>query len=407
MENETASPCEAQSLLVDNIQDATLLQYRWLMSHLHGGRTLILMGNDDLTAFGLDGAMGQDIFNKLEKNRHVNRFNLAVTYRTPANLLPAIGKIPRLLKSRISKQEKAARTETAELEVKACEDASAQLKMVLQRLHSLRQQDPQARIGIVARHDEQASRIVHLLRMRGINPASYARMVWENKGAQHVLNLLYIILNQAKETQLFDVLGAFDVTLDVQAQLAQKGLQATGWLANGAPLPQELTGNLHMLATVRRNLLGNWQLIQARKLSPRDAFKALVHDLILNLDEQDRRFALLALDMLLHIEGSLKDVLPRIRKETEPDMSSPVVVAPVREVRNMEFDHLILPFAREGQWPSTAEEFLGMDAEHERRLFYLALSRTKGSVTVTYTHQISPFVQELLSSLKSHKKPKN
>jgi superfamily I DNA/RNA helicase len=400
MENETAAACGAKYLLIDNIQDATPLQYRWIMSHLHGGTTLILMGNDDLTAFALDGAMGQEVFHKLEKNKHIQRFDLAVNYRTPASLLPAIGKIPRLLKNRISKQEKAARKKEAEFEVESCEDASTQLKTVLRRLQSLREQNPKARVGIVARHDEQASRIVHLLRMRGINPASYARLVWENKGAQHVLNLLYLILNQASKEQLFDVLGTFGVSLDVQAQMVQKGLQAKGWLVNGAPLPEGLTGELHLLATVRRQLLGNWQLIQARKLSPRDAFKALVHDLILNLDQQDRRSALLALDMLLHIEGSLKDVLPRIQQETAPDMKSPIVVAPVREVRNMEFDHLILPFAREGQWPSMAEEFLGMDAEHERRLFYLALSRTKGSVTITYTHKISPFVQEMLSSLK-------
>ena len=401
MDNGTADPSAAKYILLDNVQDITPIQLRWLQGHMKAKAKVILAGNDDLTTFGRDGALGVEGVQKVMKLSGVQHFDLTESYRTPHSLMAPVSKIPRLLKQRISKREKSVNPKPANLHVQEFGNRGAELSFVLERMQQDLKASPGTRVGIVVRSDEQALRINHLLRMRGVNTACYARIIWERKGAQLVLDLLYLVLNQAKDYQLYNIFGAFGVSLDVQSQLAQKGLQASGWLMQGAPLPQDIEGDVQPLSKLRRQLKGVWSLIQARQISPRDAFKVLVHDLLPHLNEEERRFALLALDMLLNVKGRLQDVLPRIQQEILPDMSSRIVVAPVREVRNMEFDVLYLPFSEGSEWPSQETQVLGVDEEHERRLFYMAVSRAKGSIAVTYSDSLNKYIKEMQTNYKS------
>jgi superfamily I DNA/RNA helicase len=138
----------------------------------------------------------------------------------------------------------------------------------------------------------------------------------------------------------------------------------------------------------------------SRALDPREAFKACVAEILPKLRDEDKNLALLATDMLLNLQGKLTEVLPRVQQETMPNPASPVVVAPVREVRNMGFNTVILPYADSLTWPRQPFPILGPDPEHERRLFYLAISRTAGNLLVTYSGALSPFVTELQTTLR-------
>ncbi|MDD9920484.1 MAG: AAA family ATPase [Alphaproteobacteria bacterium] len=399
MDNGTVASCKVKYMLVDNVQDATPIQYRWLQTHLTRGVTLFLVGNDDLTAFGRDGAMGAEFFQKFEKKSNVKQFLLQDNYRTSKRLWPAVSKLPRLIKNRIPKKEKTTANHTGSLVVKECATQSEEITFLVEKLKHLKSK----KVGIIVRQDEQAARLTHLLQVRGIEVGSYARPIWENQAAEAVLDLLYVMLNQAKDSQLFNVMSFMRVSTDIQAQLAQKGIQAKDWLVKGAQFPDGLEGSTRELSTFRRNLLSVWQLLQQRKIEPQEGFKAFVFDMLPHLAEDDRRFALLALDILLNIKGSMMEMLPNIRKETMPSIHSSITVAPVREVRNMEFDSVILPFAEAQDWPNQRYQALDTDEGSERRLFYLAVSRAKEDIIASYTDTQSIFLKEMQSSLKSHK----
>jgi hypothetical protein len=181
------------------------------------------------------------------------------------------------------------------------------------------------------------------------------------------------------------------------------GLAPAGWLARGAPLPPVIDAappTIAIALRLRRLLTSSFTAMASRALDPRDAFRACVSELLPKLREDDKNLALLATDMLLNLQGKLTDVLPRVQQETMPNPASPVVVAPVREVRNMGFTTVILPYADSVTWPRPPLPLLGPDPEHERRLFYLAVTRTAGNLFATHSGTLSPLVTELQTTLR-------
>jgi hypothetical protein len=259
-------------------------------------------------------------------------------------------------------------------------------------------------VGILTRDDFTATLLIHVLRKAGLNPASFARLLWENPTPQLVLAMLYVLLGQAGNAHLQLVLMGFGLPPSTVAALFGQGLSAENWLPRGCPLPplEGLSPTLQASAQkARRAFSGAWQLMSSKTLAPNQVFKALVAELLPTLPESEQPQALLATDALLSLSGKLAEILPRVMQETLPDMTSPITVAPVREARNMEFSAVILPHCGAGNWPQPPHTLLGPNPDHERRLFYLALTRTRGPLLLTWhTPQPSPYIAELQQSLK-------
>ena len=427
MRDGSVPPLPVTHLLLDNVQDATELQLIWLQMHLAQGITLKLTGDDDVTAFGQDGAQGSKALETIESWGEMTRFNLTETQRIAPLLVPAVEKVARQLRTRVAKSLEAAPVvkeslrQNAMLRVEVFPSAPAEHVFLAETCQDLLRKLPQGQrtagaghqIGILTRTHFEAACITHALRRHGLNPASYARLIWEERTPQIILSLLYLMLGQGNNGHLHMVLLGFGVPATTVAALFQSGLRAEQWAASGFALPvlpDESPTTLATLQQVRRAMRTSQQLLQAppsattmadAALTPRMVFKALVAELLPHLPDDEHAYALLATDMLLNLSGKLTEVLPRVRTETLPDMASPIVVAPVRETRNQQFGTVIIPYASGDHWPKPPSKLMGADADHERRLFYLAITRSAGALIFTH-HQpeASPLVQELQQSLK-------
>jgi DNA helicase II / ATP-dependent DNA helicase PcrA len=427
MRDGSVPPLPITHLLLDNVQDATELQLIWLQMHMAQGVTLKLTGDDDVTAFGQDGAQGPKAIETIESWSEMTRFNLAETHRLAPALVPAIDKIARQLRTRVAKTLEVAPAAKdspraqASLRVEVFPNAPAEHVFLAEICQELLGKLPQGQrtagaghqIGILTRTHFEAARISHALRRHGLNPASYARLIWEERTPQIILSLLYLMLGQGNNGHLHMVLLGFGVPASTVAALFRTGLRAEVWAASGFALPQlpdESPTTWATLQQVRRAMRTSLQLLQAppavttvpeAALTPRMVFKALVAELLPHLPPDEHPYALLATDMLLNLSGKLTDVLPRVRTETLPDMASPIVVAPVRETRNQQFGTVIIPYASADHWPKAPSKLMGTDADHERRLFYLAISRSAGSLIFTrHQPEASPLVLEIQQSLK-------
>lgn len=406
MRNDTAQPCAAKVMLVDNVQDATQIQLLWLQEHLRAGVEMIFFGNDDLTVFGLDGAQGHLALEQLAELPNVAELKLGDIYRTPTALLPSVAKVARLLPIRLDKKEHPLNAQKAAMVVKKLPDMKQEMAFMVDYITQAQQHGNDRRVGIIVRDDYQANMLVHVLQKNGINPASYARPLWENYGAEIMINMLQIILNQATDGQLRQVLVGFGLNQIMVDTFFREGLVARDWLPRGGMLPETVNlpgDSLREYSALRRRLMGYWQLLSQKETDARSVFKAAAHDLLVHLNQDDKEDALLALDILLSLKGRLSEKLAHIKTEKLPDMSSNVVVAPVREVRNMEFDQLLMPQINQNRWPSAEYKVIDMDMNHERRLFYLAVSRAKGDITFTHTEDLSTFVVEMQSAQRLKK----
>lgn len=395
----TLKPAAVKHMLVDNAQDATQIQQVWLQEHMGQGVTVTATLNDDVTLFGPDGAEGANVATTLEALDGVKSFKLGTNYRTPSQIHSALNKPVRLLKQRLQKQDTPENKTPATLNVKGFDTLDAEQEFLVNAVQTALNANAGARVGIVVRHDYLANRLLHACHRAGLRPASYGRPIWEKPGAGTVLAMLYLILGQSSGAR-FERFLMIHLGARVGGVLAEAGLTPEQFLqSQNLPNGVELSAdNVRAYHSLRRRVNGYMRLVHAGSADARDVFKATVADTLPKLSAEEQEDALLAASILLSLKGRLAELLPRLEQETLPDMQSSIVITPVRETRNMEFDTLFMPYMQEGNWPAAAQ-ILGVDHDHERRMLHQALTRTKGSVTLTHNSENnakpSSFLREL------------
>lgn len=397
LRNGTVPPVPYRYVLLDNAQDATDIQLDWLHLHAAQDKTVWLAANDDVTAYSSEGAAGAAGIRQMQSWPEMTTLWLAETFRMPPAVEAPLARLAASLAGRLEKPFVAAGKHQGEIAVRRFATASDEQSFLLAKAQELAG-GPAQRVGLITRTDDDANLLAHLLRKRGFNPASYARLIWEEPPAQKVLALVYVLLNAASDAQLQLVLQGFGCTPETTAKLVAEGLVAADWLPRGAPLPllpEYDAPTRRALTLAHRNLQAAWQVIQAKTLNPREVFKGVLEAMLPCQPADTHATVLLAADMLLSLSGKLSEVLPRVVEETMPDMEASLVVAPVREVRNLEFQTVLLPYAQEGHWPRGVSPGLAPQPDHERHVMYLALSRTRGDAIITCHATPTPLVAEL------------
>lgn len=379
----TIEPHPIKHLLVDNLQDASQIQLIWLQEQLVDA-TLCGAINDDVTLFGLDGALSSDVMDMLNAHTPMELFKLEQNFRTPKDIHGLITKPARQLKQRLQKQDAPQNNKKAAVHCKTFSNEADEHAFVVKEIQEVLAKSPKARVGVVVRHDYLANRLIHACHKAGLRPATYARSIWDKPGAGTVMAMLYLIMGQSSGSR-FERFLATHLGAALSDKLIKVGMTGEEFLRT-KDLPQEAHLNddeRRAFQSLQRRVKGYVRLLQVGQVDPRDVFKATVADTLPKLSAEEQEDAMLAVRILLTLKGRLAELLPRLETETLPDMTSNVIITPIRETRNMEFDALFMPHMQEGVWPPVARS-LKVDLEHERRLFVQAMSRTKGNVTLTH-----------------------
>lgn len=405
--NNTYTPCAARFMLVDNIQDATEIQLYWLFEHLKNNTVIVAFGDADQCAFTVDGAVGEKAFVMLadafEDDDGFVRLNLLDNFRVPQGIaLAALDVVAEVdghetLKTVHHVQHKPL------VKLKKLGGNAEEFVWIHQTIPTILQHKDIADIGILTRTEYQALRVSNYLERMGVQHTCLATGIWDTPGAIMVLDMLEVLLNTATDGQLRNVLLGCGLNQRLVDSVFEHGLIAADWLPEGGRLPAGVdlpNATLQEYSILQRRLVGYYQMIKERQASPRDVFKAAAHDLLQNMRPDDRRDALMAIEKLVNLQGALKALLPTLRVRQQPDMASSIVVAPIRECRNHQFDVVFLPMCNTGVYPYTGMRVLGADEDHERRLFYLAVTRALKGVVFSHSGALSVYVQTMMHKLQ-------
>lgn len=401
MRNETVHPPSLKYLILDNIQDATQIQLLWLIQCASEGTKLILAGDDDLCVFFRSGALGpRAVADITEALPNVKQVMLTQNFRLGADQIKAaLTVLKDLGGDRIEKTSQPKAGEGGAVKIVTAAEPHAEMALLVANVKSYLERHPKNRVGVVVRHDLLSRQVSYALTQAKIYHADFARSLWDNPSATLVLDILEVLLDTADNSKLRNVFAGYGITTNVFDQLVAAGLKGEKWLKLGAAVPAEVDIPLQTqqeIARVRRRMINYYKLLAAGH--GKKVFKAAVADAIELMNEEDRVRALYGLEALLSLKGKLSEQLEALRQQTEPDPMAQVLVAPTREVRNMEFDCVFMPFACKNVYPYPYK-VMGVKHAGDRRKFYLAMTRARSTLIISYNDKPSPYVKDIEAAL--------
>lgn len=386
-------------VFVDNFQDITHIQFLWLLEHMKAGAQAAMFGDDDLCVFTRDGALGSTVMKDFQSQEGVKTFALSKCYRYSQAFGKASLNIVDRIPERIKKEATYLKEKETNISFEQFTSAEEELLILAEKIKAV---SPEKRIGIIARTDWDALRIQKIFEKNGIEHSSFAHKVWEIPGAIMVIDLLCLLMNQASDIHLRNVLVGYGLNQQLIEMLFKGGLHASNWLSEGAKLPKDLqlpSSTLGDFITVQRQLLGYYNLLKTKTISPQDVFKAAALDMIERMNYEDKFNALIGVDTLLTLKGPLKEVLPQIRQGKEPNVYDRILLGPVRDMRNFEFDVVFLALANEKVYPFAGYRVLPVDENHDKKLFYMAITRCSEELSISWYDKPSRYVTTLQKNI--------
>lgn len=412
-------------LIVDEFQDLNELDFRFILL-ISGKARLLVVGDDDQAIYGFRGTSPQYIIDFASlSGRELESLPLSFNYRCPANVVTHATNLIRHNTYRIEKNPRAVRRDQCEIQITNALTASAEAAAIGQYIEKLIDVGhPLREIAILYRMNAQSLPLQLELLTRGIS--YYCRPednIIEQDHLPRVIAMLRYAaaIHRQTDPDIEDFLGTVRGYFKFMRPEELESIRRAA-LAVGPPYGD--TFSAHALSGSKVANSGVASAIHAliSSKSPLDAITTIstrfpgIRGLIGSLEEAvggevplgelgDVAVRFRKLDTFAEF---LDKALKRARSVGAPDMDSEAVrLLTYFRSKGTQFDTVILPTVNAGVIP----HFLA-PIEDERRLFYVALTRTKKNLWLSYVRKScnqkvepSSFLNELALPPNAWKEP--
>ncbi|HYR45430.1 MAG TPA: ATP-dependent helicase [Thermoanaerobaculia bacterium] len=393
-------------VLVDEYQDTNRLQGEIVDRMAGGRRNVAVVGDDAQAIYSFRGASFENILGFPERYPEAKTFRLTRNYRSTPEILALANASIACNARQFPKELRASRPSGALPAVVPLPDIPEQARFVGQRLLEWHDEGERlAELAVLYRAHYQALELQIELTRRGI-PYEIRSGVrfFEQRHVKDVLAFLKIIVNPKDELswkralKIFPRIGERSATAvwdaigtrpDPLASFREREDAA------GMDIPRQAVAALRPL----RALLARLESPSIRS-SPAEAIRAVVEDVYRDfarakfpngdarLDDLEQ-FAQFAQgydsvrsfleEVTLFNELSGEDVVAGVEGEDDR-----VVLSSVHQAKGLEWSRVIVMGLSEGRFPSYRSAVTEEGLEEERRLFYVAVTRAKNEVALTY-----------------------
>jgi DNA helicase II / ATP-dependent DNA helicase PcrA len=403
------------TLIVDEFQDLNELDFKLIL--LAGSKAnLIVVGDDDQAIYGFRGTSPRYIieFESLS-GRQLESLPLSFNYRCPANIVAHSANLIRHNTYRVEKHPKAAREENCDIQVYNALTPSAEAAAIGRYIEKVRDAGHSLReIAILYRMNAQSLPLQLDLLTRGI--PYYCRKEDNLIEQEHLPRVIAMLryaaaVQRQRDPALEDFLGAvrgyFKYMNPEDDRLIRRAATDVGppfidafsssILAQSKIAKSGVSGALHELLTSKSPLEAITTI--SRRFPGIRGLVGTLEDAVSGevplgeLGDVAVRFR--KLDSFAEF---LEKALLRARSTETPDMESDSVrLLTYFRSKGTQFDTVILPTVNAGVIPHARAQI-----EDERRLFYVAVTRTKKNLWLSYVKrscnqkvEASPFLREL------------
>lgn len=384
-------------VLVDEYQDTNVLQAELLYLLSPEGQGLTVVGDDAQSIYSFRAATVRNILDFPKHYPKATVIKLEQNYRSTQPILAATNKVIGGAKERYAKNLWSEKAEGEKPTLVTCEDEDDQANFIIRRILSHREGGIELRRqAVLFRASHHSILLEAELTRRGIPFHKYGGLKFVE--AAHVKDLMAFL--RLAENRLDVVAGARVLALmpgvgpqkarQLMAQLAEAGGDFSVWEQWKAPpaakkLWPKFVELIQGLAGAKSDLPG--QVFRARKF-----YEPMLVDLYDNPRPRARD-----LEQLEQIAARYKDRRTMLAEITlDPpsstqDLAGPplldddyLVLSTIHSAKGLEWDAVYVIHASDGNIPSDMSTGSPEQIEEELRLFYVALTRAKRWLTVTY-----------------------
>ena len=393
-------------ILVDEYQDTNMIQNLWLSLLAHQHRQLCCVGDDDQSIYGWRGAEIRNILEFQQRFTEAKVIKLEENYRSSQNILDAAAGVIVRNNDRLGKDLVATRGTGAPIGLAGFRDSRAEasaicdtiIKRNLQGL-SYSAQAILIRAGHVSQMLETSLAAVHIpYRMYGglrfyereeiRDAVAYLRLIHRadddlaferiiNKPTRGIGATSQNKVRQYAEDNGISRMAAMRVMLDDQVFTgrAASAFESFLLLHQGWQERKELLSGADLLHEVLQGsgVFDFW----------RASGKLEAETKLENLGELQS-----ALAEFPSLEAFLEHVALVMDDDREKNKDS-VTIMTIHAAKGLEFDYVFLPAWEEGIFPNprSVDENDGKSLEEERRLAYVAMTRAKTKLDITFSRE--------------------
>ena len=393
-------------VLVDEFQDTNFTQYLIVKALCDYYKNIFVVGDEDQCIYSWRGASYLNM-NRFQKDfEDVSVFKLETNYRSTPNILKLANNVIANNKTRIDKVLKAVRAEEKEPEFYEAFDEEAEARYVVGKI-----------LFLMQNYNVKLKDIAILMRVNAISlPIEQALLSYnlpyriyggfkffERAEIKNVLSYMRLFVNPEDEIALLRIInfpkrgigeGAVSKIKELAKNENKTMLEIISNYENYS-LPNALKTKLSAFADSYKKLLSEYEI------TPLDEFISRVIEEFNIKSAYDRKTEeeenkILNIDMLV---GNVKEFVSKnegalladylesvtlISDIDNMDESNTITVATIHAVKGLEFDVVFVIGAEEKIFPISRAYDSIEDMEEERRLMYVAITRAKSRLFMSY-----------------------
>ena len=390
-------------ILVDEYQDTNMIQNLWLSLLAHQHRQLCCVGDDDQSIYGWRGAEIRNILEFQQRFSEAKVIRLEENYRSSQNILDGAAGVIAHNSDRLGKELRASRGAGKAIGLAGFRDSRAEASAICD--------------AIVQRHFQGIPYSTQAILIRA---GHVSQMLETSLAAVHIPYRIYGGLRFYEREEIRDAVAYLRLIVRPDDDLAfvriiNKPTRGIGTTSQNKVLEYAENNGLSRMAAIQEMLANqalsgraatafqgfldlhqNWQ---ARKevLSGADLLHEVLQDSGIfdfwrasgKLEAETKLENLGELQSALAEFPNLEAFLEHVALVMDDDRASSkdsVTIMTIHAAKGLEFDHVFLPAWEEGIFPNprSVDEDNGKSLEEERRLAYVAMTRAKTRLDISF-----------------------
>jgi ATP-dependent DNA helicase UvrD/PcrA len=388
-------------ILVDEYQDTNLLQARVLRGMCRGHRNITVVGDDAQSIYSFRGAHFRNILDFPKQFQCNAIVALQQNYRSTQPILDATNTLISRALERFTKELWSMRTGTEPPWLVTARDEQQQTRFVVDRILELHEEGtPLAEIAVLVRAGYMSADLEIELTNRKIPFEKWGGIKFlEAAHVKDVLAFLRVLENPRDEVSWYRILMLLPGIGDVTARAMMETMAERAWdpeafahftpPARARDAHRDLAALLRRLRNARANDEGSvgedideirvlYDPVLAERYDHGEPRTADLDQLRVIAAGYPNRSAFLAA-LALEPPASTQDLSTGSQSEEDA-----LVISTVHSAKGKEWDAVFVIWAVDGWFPSSRSTHDDDQLEEERRLMYVAMTRARNHLAVTY-----------------------